>query len=124
MRPIGSEKIENTDDKLSRILEIAGIKKGIIAEDTQKNGVQSTILHEATASNGVKYGIVKEASNVYIKIMNESGTGYEYIGGVQNIHEQSYRSYAEALKHLNITFKQINENVGHTENIDVLKKKV
>ena len=33
MKPIGSEKIENVDDKLARILEIAGIKKEVINEN-------------------------------------------------------------------------------------------
>jgi hypothetical protein len=45
------------------------------------------------------------------------------LSGVQNIQEHSYRSYAEALKHLNMMFKQINESVDYKENIDVLKKK-
>ena len=122
MKPIGSEKIVNPDEKLVRILEIAGIKKNTLDEAVSKTGTQSNILHEALASDGTQYGIVQEEKYVYIKVKKE--TGYEYTSGVQNIHENSYRSYAEALKHLNMMFRQINENVGHTENIDVLKKKV
>jgi len=79
------------------------------------------VLHEAVASDGKEYAIVQEEKHVYIKTKN--GESYDYLTGVENIHEHSYRSYAEALKHLNMMFKQINENVGYKENIDVLKKK-
>lgn len=122
MRPIGSEKIQNADEKLARILEIAGVKKESINESKPLYGRPSNVLHEAVAANGTEYGIVQEEKHVYIKVKN--GQGYEYISGVENIHEHSYKSYADALKHLNLMFKQINENVGQSENIDILKKKV
>lgn len=122
MKPIGSEKIQNPDDKLSRILEIAGIKKETINESKPLYGRLSNVLHEAIAADGTEYGIVQEEKHVYIKVKN--GQNYQYISGVQNIHEHSYKSYADALKHLNLMFKQINENVGQSENIDILKKKV
>jgi hypothetical protein len=64
---------------------------------------------------------VQEEKHVYIKVKAENG--YEYLSGIQNIQEHSYRSYADALKHLNMMFKQINESVDYKENIDVLKKK-
>lgn len=122
MRPVGSEKIQNADEKLARILEIAGVKKESINESKPLYGRLSNVLHEAVAANGTEYGIVQEEKHVYIKVKN--GQGYEYISGVENIHEHSYKSYADALKHLNLMFKQINENVGQSENIDILKKKV
>lgn len=122
MKPIGSEKIQNADEKLNRILEIAGVKKEIINESKPLIGKLSNVLHEAVASDGTEYAIIQEKKYVYIKQKN--GNDYEYIGGVGNIQEHSYRSYADAMKHLNLMFKQINENVGYTENVDVLKKKV
>jgi hypothetical protein len=121
MRPVGSEKIQDVDQKLARILEIAGVSKEAINENKQLVGHLSNVLHEAVAANGTEYGIVQEEKHVYIKVKTENG--YEYLSGVQNIHEHSYRSYAEALKHLNMMFKQINESVDYKENIDVLKKK-
>jgi hypothetical protein len=121
MRPVGSEKIQDVDQKLARILEIAGVSKESINENKQLVGHLSNVLHEAVAADGTEYGIVQEEKHVYIKVKNENG--YEYLSGVQNIHEHSYRSYAEALKHLNMMFKQINESVDYKENIDVLKKK-
>ena len=122
MKPIGSEKIGNPDDKLKRILEIAGIKDAPLNESTNLKGRLSNILHEAQASNGTKYAIVQEEKHVYIK--TEKNGKYEYISGVENIQEHSYKSFADALKHLNLMFKQINEQVGFDENIDVFKKKI
>ena len=122
MRPIGSEKIENSDEKLNRILEIAGIKKESINESKPLIGKLSNILHEAVAANGNEYAIVQEQNYVYIKTKKDDQ--YDYITGVENIHEHSYKSYADAMKHLNLMFKQINENVGQSENIDIFKKKI
>ena len=122
MRPIGSEKIENPEEKLSRILEIAGIKKESINESKPLIGKLSNILHEAVAANGNEYAIVQEQNHVYIK--SKQGDQYDYITGVENIHEHSYKSYADAMKHLNLMFKQINESVGQSENIDIFKKKI
>jgi hypothetical protein len=122
MRPIGSEKIENPEEKLSRILEIAGIKKESINESKPLIGKLSNILHEAVAANGNEYAIVQEQNYVYIKTKKDGQ--YDYITGVENIHEHSYKSYADAMKHLNLMFKQINENVGQSENIDIFKKKI
>lgn len=121
MRPIGSEKISNPDDKLARIMEIAGIKKGSIEEVKPAFGRQSNTLHEAVAADGTEFAIVQEAKHVYIKKLVNNN--YEYMSGIENIHEHSYTSYAEALKHLNLMFKEINEATGQKENIDILKKK-
>lgn len=122
MRPIGSEKIENSEEKLNRILEIAGIKKESINESKPLIGKLSNILHEAVAANGEEYAIVQEQNHVYLK--TKKGDEYDYITGVQNIREHSYKSYSDAMKHLNLMFKQINENVGQDENIDIFKKKI
>jgi transposase len=122
MKPIGSEKIQNADEKLARILEIAGVKKNSITESKPSYGRLSNVLHEAVAADGTEYGIVQEEKHVYIKVKN--GQDYNYVTGVENIHEHSYKSYADALKHLNLMFKQINENVGQYQNIDILKKKL
>jgi hypothetical protein len=121
MKPVGSEKIQDVDQKLARILEIAGVSKETTNENKQLRGHLSNVLHEAVAADGTEYGIVQEEKHVYIKVKAENG--YEYLSGIQNIQEHSYRSYADALKHLNMMFKQINESVDYKENIDVLKKK-
>ena len=111
LRPVGSEAIKDPDKKLARILEMAGIKKSTPTTKINENSIRTkkndeTVLHTATASNGTVYGIVQEGKHVYVK---EAKNGYfEYIGGVQNIREHSHKSYADALKHLNFMFKEIN----------------
>ena len=106
MRPIGSEKIQDVDQKLARILEIAGVSKESINENKPLIGHLGNVLHEAVAADGTEYGIVQEEKHVYIKTKNENGE-YDYLTGVQNIHEHSYKSYADALKHLNMMFREI-----------------
>ena len=122
MKNIGSEKIQNVDEKLKRILEISGIVKGASYERKETYGKQSNILHESKASDGKEYAIVQESKYVYIKV--KKNNNYDYLTGAKNIHEHSYKSYADALKHLNMMFKEINERVDYKDNIDVLKKKL
>ena len=122
MTPVGSEKIQDADKKLARIMEIAGIQKDAIKENNVVYGKQSDVLHEAVAADGTEYAIVQEQKHIYIK--SKKNDRYDYMTGVQNIHEHSYKTFSDALKHLNMMFKQINENVGHKENIDIIKKKV
>jgi hypothetical protein len=117
MRAIGSEKINNIDDRLARIKQIAGI-----TENTNKVDQNATIIHEAVAVNGEQYAIIQENKYVYIKKkINES---YEYMTGINNIKEFSYKTTADALKHLNLMFKEINELNEHKQQVDILKKKV
>lgn len=122
MRPIGSEKISNLDDKLSRIRHIAGI--GNVNESTKtisQGGNNSTILHESVASNGDEYAIVQEQKYIYIK--KKINENYDHISGIQNLKEFSFKTYTDALKHLNLMYKQINELNGIKEGLDILKKK-
>lgn len=121
MRAVGSERIRDNELKLKRILEISGVEDHSELNESEIKGRLSTVLHEAKASDGTDYAIVQEGKYVYIKVDN--GNGYEYISGVQNIHEHSYKHYADALKNLNLMFKQINESVGHEDNVNIFKKK-
>lgn len=113
LRPVGSELINDPDAKLQRILEMAGIKKkkdtaNAINEnkDIRTKKKNETVLHKAVASDGTVFGIVQEGKHVYVK---EAVDGvFEYIGGVQNLREHSYKTYADALKHMNLMFKEIN----------------
>jgi len=123
MKPIGSEKIANLDDKLSRIRQIAGITSNSNSDATINESVNanSTVLFESTTSNGVEYAIVQEEKYIYIKKkINEK---YEYMSGVENLKEFSFKTYTDALKHLNLMHKEINESTGTIEGTDFLKKK-
>lgn len=122
MKPIGSEKITNLDDKLSRIRQIAGITSYSEKTVNENTNNSSTILFESKTSNGVEYAIVQEENHIYLKKkINEK---YEYISGVENLREFSFKTYTEALKYLNLMHKDINESTGTTEGTDFLKKKV
>ena len=57
------------------------------------------------APNGLVYTIIRENHKYFIK----STDNLDYIGGLQNKMRESYPSYEEALKHLNMKFQQINE---------------
>lgn len=120
MKAVGSEKIANPNDKLKRIVELSGSVK--LNENYKNRGLITNVLHEAKASNGDVYGIVQEGKHVYIKIKN--GDSFDYVHGKTNINEHSYRSYADALKNLNLMFRDINSNSGHSKNINVFKKKI
>jgi len=123
MKPVGSEKITNIDDRLARIRQIAGITESKSPEAiAESKDNETTILYESVASNGAEYAIVQEEKYVYIKKkVNES---YEYMTGVKNLHEFSYKTSADALKHLNLMLKEINELNNHKENVELVKKKV
>lgn len=122
MRPIGSEKISNLDEKLSRIRDIAGIRSVNESTETNSRGnINSTILHESVASNGEEYAIVQEEKYIYIK--KKINENYNYISGVENLKEFSFKTYTDALKHLNLMHKEINELNGIKEGVDILKKK-
>jgi len=122
MRSIGSEKISNLDDKLDRIKHIAGIVSNKSPQIKENRDNPSTILHESVASNGDKYAIIQEEKYIYIK--KEINEKYDYMTGVQNLREFSYKTYTDALKHLNLMFKEINQLGGIKEGTDILKKKV
>lgn len=123
MRPIGSEKISNLDEKLNRIKHIAGISAvNESTKKTQQNGSKSTILHESVASNGDEYAIVQEEKYIYIK--RKINEDYDYMTGVENLREFSFKTYTDALKYLNLMYKNINQLNGIKEGMNILKKKV
>jgi len=123
MKPIGSEKIANLDDKLSRIRQIAGITSNSNSEATINENVNpnATVLFKSTTSDGDEYAIVQEEKYIYLKKkVNEK---YEYMSGIENLKEFSFKTYTDALKHLNLMHKEINESTGTIEGTDFFKKK-
>ena len=75
---------------------IKHLNNKVINENKVISNKASNVLHEAVAADGTEYGIVQEEKHVYIKSKNTDGE-YDYLTGVQNIHEHSYKSYADAL---------------------------
>jgi hypothetical protein len=76
--------------------------------------------------NGVVYGIVKENHNYFIKT-SEKKSGhfvakdFDYIGGLENITDEKYKTYEESLKHLNIKMDMLNESFGGRGNVNIFE---
>jgi hypothetical protein len=108
-------------DKIQRIQNLMG-KLSPINESTEN----SSLEHVKYGADGVAYGIVRENHTYFIKTSDKndgklSASDFEYIGGLQNKLNESYKSYEEALKHLNMRFKDLNEFYNIRENIDLFK---
>ena len=105
IKPIGSERLEGTD-KLRRIMEIA--KYNVVPK--QEINDLSTTNYTIRLADGNLYGIVKEKSGYIIKKgLNESDL--DYSEPMRN--RKHYRSYADAMKKLNLVVSEVNRNEGN-----------
>jgi hypothetical protein len=102
LKPLGSEKLQG-DEKIKRILELANYN--INSHNTKK--VNAEFISEEV--NGHVYGIIREKDGYYVKKgLNENTL--DYIGGMFNKNKNRFKSYAEALKRLNlISGQELNE---------------
>ena len=67
------------------------------------------------APNGLVYTIIRENHKYFIKTTENTEfklSELDYVGGLQNKMSESYSSYEQALKHLNMKFQQLNELYG------------
>ena len=76
--------------------------------------------------NGIVYGIVRENHDYFIKTSNKTSgqflaEDFSYIGGLQNKYDERYKSYAEAIKHLNMKFDMLNESYGIDSNTNIFE---
>ena len=76
--------------------------------------------------NGVVYGIIRENHDYFIKTSNKTSgqflaEDFSYIGGLQNKYDERYKSYAEAIKHLNMKFDMLNESYGIESNTNIFE---
>ena len=105
IKPIGSEKLEGMD-KLRRIMEIAKYKE----VPRQEINDLSTTNYTIRLADGNLYGIVKEKSGYIIKKgLNESNLDYSE----PMRSRKHYRSYADAMKKLNVVVSEVNRNEGN-----------
>lgn len=123
----GSTKLNNADDIHNRMKELMykGVK--LNEEKNPGNTLNKTVLKEMTAPNGIIYALVQENTDVYIK--KKTKNGYEYINGIGNSRDYAYPNYSTALKNFNLLLKEINEQTGYQNDINVItesneKKKV
>lgn len=99
-----------------RMRQLAEVDKNSINKSL--NYTLGTLIDYKRATNGVAYGIIKENHNYYIKKagikQDPDIADFTYIGGLENIKEYQYKSYADADKNRNMIFHSINEAMGTT----------
>ena len=107
------------NDQVNRMRSLMGMSP--VNENTTRSVVELT----KKGPDGKVYGIVRENHKYFIKVTEKSNNlvaeDFNYIGGLQNKTDKSYNSYSEATKHLNLKFISLNEALGKTDSINVLK---
>lgn len=108
-------------DKIQRIQSLMS-KLSPLNEST----TNSSLEHVKYGPDGIAYAIVRENHTYFIKTSDKIGGNlisedFEYIGGLQNKMSESHRSYEDALRHLNMKFKDLNESYNIRENIDLFR---
>jgi len=108
-------------DKINRSLELMN-RMTTLNESTSTSELELI----KRAPNGVVYGIVRENHKYFIKESNKksgeiTANDFFYIGGLQNKLNESYKSYSDALRHLNLRFDAINESMGIDNNVNIFE---
>ena len=112
IKPIGSERLEGMD-KLRRIMEIAKYKE----VPRQEINDLSTTNYTIRLADGNLYGIVKEKTGYIIKKgLNESDLDYSE----PMRSRKHYRSYADAMKKLNLVVSEVNRNEGNVFEVPLI----
>lgn len=106
INPIGlkGREIDN------RMIELMGI-----SSDNKKTN-NSVVELTKIGPDNKSYAIVRENHKYFIKNSDKTKglvfEDFKYIGGLQNKQSESYSSYANAIKHLNLKFKSLSEAYG------------
>lgn len=94
-------------------------------EINENNTNSVTLANHKLAADGNYYGIVRECNKYYIKSAPKGketlAENYEYIGGFCNKSRNEYKSYANALRHLDMKISSINEACEAKVNISSLE---
>jgi hypothetical protein len=106
---------------LERQLSLMGIKPINENENKTNSAVELTKI----GPDGNAYAIVRENHEYYIKRTNKKTSlvmeDFKYIGGLQNKKEESYPTYARAIKQLNFKFKSLAEAFNQGGDINVFE---
>jgi len=107
-------KNHNSKDAFyNRLQQLAEVKKPVTQESARNLG---TLIDYKRAADGIAYGIIKESHHYYIKKaglkQDPNVADFAYVGGLGNITECQYKSFAEADKQRNMMFHTINEAVA------------
>jgi hypothetical protein len=107
----GKEQLQHIQDLMHKLTPINESVRNSVVELTKK------------AADGKIYAIVRENHNYFIKIAAQKKgplvtEDFQYIGGLQNKHDESYPTYAKALKRLNGKLIVVAESYGITSEIN------
>lgn len=104
---------------LERQKQLMGISS--INEDKKNYAIELTKV----GPDGNAYAVIRENHEWYIKradkLNNLIAEDFKYIGGLQNKKQESYPSYAKAIKHLNLKFKSLAEAYNFDGEINVFE---
>jgi len=107
------------NDQVSRMRSLMGMAP--VNENTNRSVVELT----KKGPDGKVYGIVRENHKYFIKISDKTenliAEDFNYIGGLQNKTDKSFDSYSQATKQLNLKFISLNEALGKSDVINILK---
>ena len=108
------------NDQINRMRNLMGMAP--ITENVKRSVVELT----KKGPDGRIYGIVRENHDYFIKTSNKTSgqflaEDFSYIGGLQNKYDERYKSYAEAIKHLNMKFDMLNESYGIESNTNIFE---
>lgn len=115
INPVGLKGYE-INERMKELMGIAPI-----------NESKTTYVIELTkvGPDGNAYAIVRENHLYFIKVANKKenlvAEDFKYIGGLKNKLEESYPSYAKAIKQLNLKFRSLAEAYNYDGEINVFK---
>jgi len=94
-------------------------------ESPQPDNKLSSIEFIKHGPDNITYGVVRENHTYFIKTTDKKNNitenDFRYIGGLQNKLSEAHRSYADALKHLNMKFDDLNKRYGVVENVNIFE---
>ena len=104
IRPTG-RKGRETLDRMRELMNVTLIKEGVD---------RSTEVVTKLGPDGKAYAIIKENNQYYVKVADKTSglviEDFKYIGGLMNKTSESYHSYSEATKQLNMKFINLAES--------------
>ena len=115
IKPTGRKGLKVLD-RMKELMEIAPIKKNV---------ARSVVELTKLGPDNKVYGIVKENMKYFIKvsdkIKNLIPEDFKYIGGLMNKMSESYPSYSQATKQLNLKLLSIAESLDAERVLNILR---
>lgn len=102
-----------------RMKELMGIKP------INENKTNVVVELTKKGPDGNSYAVIRENHEWYIKKTSKTSNilaeDFKYIGGLMNKKSEAYPSYAKAIKHLNLKFKNLAEAYNFTGEINLFE---